>query len=126
VNINLAGARAVQSELVNLTNNGELAPWVLACVAAEVGDTDNAVAWARDAVRRRDPMALAILRQPPEEALRALVAWPEIEAAMRLPVSDARSSNCVTRLLRVNRSVLLQSHSARGVPPRARRNRVAG
>jgi eukaryotic-like serine/threonine-protein kinase len=89
----LAGARAVQSELVNLTNNGERAPWALACVAAELGETDKALDWARDAVRRRDPLALAIMRQPPEDALRALDAWPEIEAAMRLPVSDARSSN---------------------------------
>jgi hypothetical protein len=86
---NLDGARAVLSELVNLTNNGERAPWALACVAAEVGDTHNAVAWARDAVRRRDPMAMAIMRQPPEEALRALDVWPEIEAAQRLPASDA-------------------------------------
>jgi tetratricopeptide (TPR) repeat protein len=85
---NGAGARGVLEELVTLTNHGERAPWALACVAAELGDTDRAVAWARDAVRRRDPMALAIMRQPPEQALRALDAWPEIEAAMRLPVTE--------------------------------------
>jgi len=84
-----ADARAVQSELVTLTNHGERAPWALACVAAELGDTDTAAAWARDAVRRRDPMAMAIMRQPPEQALRALDAWPEIEAALRLPGRDA-------------------------------------
>jgi serine/threonine protein kinase/tetratricopeptide (TPR) repeat protein len=89
---NLAGARAVQAELVTLTNDGERAPWALACVAAELGDTDKAVAYARDAMRRRDPMAMAIMRQPPEQSLRALDVWPEIEAAMRLPASDARAS----------------------------------
>jgi len=40
-------------------------------------------------VRRRDPMILAIVRHPPEQALRTLDVWPELEAAMRLPANDA-------------------------------------
>jgi eukaryotic-like serine/threonine-protein kinase len=82
---NVSGARAVLAELDTLTNHGERAPWALACVAAELGDTDDAVAWARDAVRRRDPMIAAIVRHSPERTLRTLDVWPELEAAMQLP-----------------------------------------
>lgn len=88
---NVAGARAVQAELLTLTSQGERAPWALACVAAELGDTDQAIAWARNAVQRRDPMILAIVRHPPEQALRALDVWPEIEAAVRLPGNGAKA-----------------------------------
>jgi len=85
----VAGARAVQAELITLTNHGERAPWALACVAAELGDTDHAVSWARDAVQRRDPTILAFVHQLVEQALRAVDVWPELEAAMRLPTNDA-------------------------------------
>ena len=88
----VAGARAVQAELITLTNHGERAPWALACVAAELGDTDHAVSWARDAVRRRDPTILAFVHQLAEQALRALDVWPELEAAMRLPAYGAATA----------------------------------
>ena len=88
----VAGARAVQAELITLTNHGERAPWALACVAAELGDTDHAVSWARDAVRRRDPTNLAFVHQLAEQALRALDVWPELEAAMRLPAYGAATA----------------------------------
>ncbi|MEP6991260.1 MAG: hypothetical protein ABJA80_10045, partial [bacterium] len=85
----VAGARAVQAELEVLTNHGERAPWVLACVAAALGEVERAVTLARSAIRRRDPGVFALPGGEAERALRSLDVWPELESAMRLPTSGA-------------------------------------
>ena len=84
----VAGARAVQQELLVLTNHGERAPLMLACVAAILGDEAQATTFARAAIRRRDPTIFAIVRHTPQDALYALPAWPELMEELRWPVSE--------------------------------------
>ena len=82
-----AGARAIYDELLSLSNRGERATWVLACIAAEIGLDDEAARWAREAVRRRDPTIYAYGRGrlSPVDALRALPVYDEVMHASNWP-----------------------------------------
>lgn len=88
----VSAARAIQTEMIALTNNGERAPWMLACTAAELGDISEAARLSRDAIRRRDPSILTVPGAAHEEALRSLEFWPELEAAMHLPANGLAPS----------------------------------
>ncbi len=91
-NGDLAGARVVYDELQRLTNHGERAPFTLACVAAEIGLNDDAAAFTRQAIARRDPTVYAYGRGllTPVEALRQLPVYEEAERQMNWPASVYR------------------------------------
>ena len=91
-NGHVAGARAVYDDLKASTNNGERAPFSLACVAAELGLIDDAVASTRAAIARRDPTMFAFGRGrlTPVEALRQLPVYDELMPQVNWPTSVYR------------------------------------
>ncbi len=85
-----AAAASVYDELRALSNDGERATWNLACLAAELGLTDEAARWGREAVRRRDPTIYAFgptARILASERLRAHPEYPEWMRVLNLPTS---------------------------------------
>lgn len=90
-NGNTEAARAVYAEHIELTNHGERAPFTLACVAAELGLDDEAEAWTRAAVARRDPTIYA-MSAAPVQRLRSLPMYEETMRAVNWPTTIYRHS----------------------------------
>jgi serine/threonine-protein kinase len=88
----LEEARAVYDEMQSRSRRETIAPTGRAMVAAALGENEAAIAHAREAFRRHDPLLVIfsrVWRQPRQ--LHALPEFQEILAALKLPESGAAS-----------------------------------
>ncbi len=81
----LASARAVYREMEARSVREYISPCLRAQVAAAIGEREAAVALAREAYARRDPVIVVFGRSKPTWALRELPEFQEILTAMNMP-----------------------------------------
>ena len=83
---NAPAARSVYDELRSRAVREHVSPMLLALMAAALGERDEAVAHAREAVRRHDPaVVIFALRWPGTQHLRALPEFQQILTDIGLP-----------------------------------------
>jgi serine/threonine protein kinase len=85
-------AAVIYEEIKTMTNQGERAPLILACVAADLGREEEATQFCRQAIRRRDGTiyAYGCGRLTSVEALRKLPVFQELLSGLQLPAHPYR------------------------------------